>query len=233
MTYDDNIRGKHLTIFYPDTAVEEKPLPVVFLHSFEREGNRVIKAYQDLEEAHQAMILVSIDITDWDKDMSPWPHPAIYKKEPLFPGGADDYLKDLVEGIVPETLERIRKAGFQPAYQVIAGYSLAGLFALYSLYQTNIFSRCVSASGSMWYTDMISYVKEHTFPGKVDRIYFSLGDKEKETRNIYMKEVENATLKIKDYIHDLGIQTTFVSNPGNHFKDPEFRVAKGIAWILQ
>ena len=30
-----------------------------------------------------------------------------------------------------------------------------------------------------------------------------------------------------------GIETTFEMNPGNHFKDADLRLAKGIAWILK
>lgn len=33
----------------------------------------------------------------------------------------------------------------------IAGYSLAGLFALYALYKTDVFTRVASMSGSLWF----------------------------------------------------------------------------------
>ena len=33
----------------------------------------------------------------------------------------------------------------------IAGYSLAGLFALYALYKTDAFTRVASMSGSLWF----------------------------------------------------------------------------------
>lgn len=32
---------------------------------------------------------------------------------------------------------------------------------------------------------------------------------------------------------NLGIETTFEMNPGNHFKDADLRLAKGIAWMLK
>ena len=35
------------------------------------------------------------------------------------------------------------------------------------------------------------------------------------------------------YYQQIGIDCTYELNPGNHFQDPEKRLAKGIAWILQ
>lgn len=36
-----------------------------------------------------------------------------------------------------------------------------------------------------------------------------------------------------DQYKNKGIETTFEMNPGNHFKDADLRLAKGIAWILK
>ncbi len=44
--------------------------------------------------------------------------------------------------------------------------------------------------------------------------------------------VEDKTRKIYEHYKDSGINTTFEMNPGNHFKDVDLRLAKGIAWIL-
>lgn len=62
-----------------------------------------------------------------------------------FTGGADNYLRLLTEEIIPAAEKEINGV---PCWRGIAGYSLAGLFALYGIYQTDLFSRVGSMSGS-------------------------------------------------------------------------------------
>jgi hypothetical protein len=65
------------------------------------------------------------------------------------------------------------------------------------------------------------------------RVYFSLGDREARTRNALLSTGEDKTGKVYDQYKNKGIETTFEMNPGNHFKDADLRLAKGIAWILK
>ena len=48
-----------------------------------------------------------------------------------------------------------------------------------------------------------------------------------------LSTVEDKTGKVYDQYKNKGIETTFEMNPGNHFKDADLRLAKGIAWILK
>ena len=123
--------------------------------------------------------------------------------------------------------------GAEPEYTAIAGYSLGGLFAIYSLYRTDVFSRAVSASGSMWYPSFLEYAEKNNFGKMPSRVYFPLGDREARTRNALLSTVEDKTGKVYDQYKNKGIETTFEMNPGNHFKDADLRLAKGIAWILK
>ncbi len=65
-----------------------------------------------------------------------------------------------------------------PAWRGIAGYSLAGLFALYAICQTDVFSRVGCMSGSLWFPGFKEYVFSHEPKRWADCIYFSLGDRE-------------------------------------------------------
>ena len=119
-----------------------------------------------------------------------------------------------------------------PSWRGIAGYSLAGLFAVYSIYQTDIFSRVASMSGSLWFPGIKDYIASHTPLKKPDCMYFSLGDRECHTRNKFLKCVQQNTETIEAFYHGQGIDTTFQLNPGNHFKDGVPRTAAGLQWIL-
>ena len=57
----------------------------------------------------------------------------------------------------------------------IGGYSLAGLFALWTAYQTDIF-KGVAASPSVWFPGFAEYMKKNEI--KTDTVYLSLGDGE-------------------------------------------------------
>ena len=68
-------------------------------------------------------------------------------------------------------------------------------------------------------------------PRRPDRIYLSLGVKEKKTRHPLLKTVQDNTEAIAKHYRQLGIEVTFELNPGNHFQDAPFRSAKGIIAI--
>lgn len=115
----------------------------------------------------------------------------------------------------------------------IAGYSLAGLFAVYAAYHTDAFARIVSASGSLWYPDFLEYTQGHTLCRVPDKMYFSLGDREAKTKNHCLCLVEERTRTLYEKYSGQGIPTKFELNPGNHFMDAVGRMARGIRWILE
>ena len=161
-----------------------------------------------------------------------WPRGTVQrhsrKGEP-FTGGADDYLRLLVEEIIPRAEKEL--AG-PPAWRGIAGYSLAGLFALYAIYQTDVFSRVGCMSGSLWFPGFKEYIFSHEPKRRPDCIYFSLGDKEAKTRNPVLKTVQENTEEIQAFYQSKGIDTVFQLNPGNHFVQGIERTVAGIQWLL-
>ena len=146
-----------------------------------------------------------------------------------FTGGADDYLRQLVEEIIPEAEKELPGP---PAWRGIAGYSLAGLFALYAVYQTDVFSRVGCMSGSLWFPGFKEYIFSHEPKRRPDCIYFSLGDKEAKTRNPVLKTVQENTEEIQTFYQNKGIDTVFRLNPGNHFVQGSERTVAGIQWLL-
>ena len=204
-----------------------KSVPLVITNTFQGNGSSIYSALCSMADKKVNLAVIS-DI-NWDDEMSPWECPPLSKNDSPCTGGADKYLYKLTDSIIPAIKKEL---GAEPEYLAIAGYSLAGLFAIYSLYKTDIFSRAVSASGSMWFPGFVEYVSKNDFVRKPDRVYFSLGDKEAHTRNALLSTVEDKTNEIYGHYKDSGIGTVFDLNPGNHFKDADIRLAKGIAWIL-
>ena len=217
------VEGKHVYL-YGDRF---EAAPLVITNTFQGNGSSVYSALHSMTDKKVNLAVIS-DI-NWDDEMSPWECPPLSKNDSPCTGGADKYIKKLTDSIIPAIKKEFAA---EPEYIAIAGYSLAGLFAIYSLYKTDIFSRAVSASGSMWFPDFVEYTNKNDFVRKPDRVYFSLGDKEARTRNSLLSTVEDKTKETYEHYKNIGIDTVFELNPGNHFKDADIRLAKGIAWIL-
>ena len=63
----------------------------------------------------------------------------------------------------------------------------------------------------------------------------SLGDKEEKTRNPVMRTVGDCIRKQSEMLdNDEGCKASILEmNPGNHFREPDLRTAKGFAWLIR
>lgn len=217
------IGSKNISIF-----LSTKPrTPIIYLNTFSDEGRKVYEAAQ--ATGCLPFTLVAVSDLDWNHDMVPWDSPPAFKNAEPCTGGADDYLRLLTKEIIPTAEKEL--AGV-PSWRGIAGYSLAGLFALYAIYRTDLFSRVGSMSGSLWFPGMKEYIFSHEPKRQPDCVYFSLGDKESKTRNPVLRSVRQNTEEIQSFYQDKGINTIFQLNPGNHYDHAAERTAAGIAWLL-
>ena len=201
--------------------------PTVYIHSVAGDGHKVMDACRRI--GCPEFNLVSIYGFDFDADMTPWPAPGVRKGQGAFAGNALTRLKDLTERIIPETEASLPAPSL---YNAIAGYSLAGLFALWSAWNTGRFSRIACCSGSLWYPGFKDYAAQHQMIRLPEFIYMSLGDNESNTRNQTMNKVGECTETTLALLDRLGIPHKFEMNPGNHFSDPDGRLAKGIRSML-
>ena len=217
------IEDKLVTVF----SCGEDNAPTVYFNAVENEGVEAYRLVQSKSGAH--FNFVCVNNLDWNKDMTPWSAPPINKKSNAFSGGAGDYLQLLTQKIIPAAENNM--GGISRRY--IAGYSLAGLFAVYSMYETDAFSGAASVSGSLWFNGFKDFVFQNKMKAKPERVYFSVGNKESKTRNEYMKAVENNTREIESFYRKQGIETVFELNPGNHFQSVDSRIAAGISWLTK
>ena len=213
------------TIAFVQNGSESSPL--IVMNSFGDEWKHVAEALDSL--AVQPYSLLAVTCSEWNKDLAPWKADAVFKGEPGFEGGADLYLKRLTEEIIPEA---VKEHGLKPSGTYIAGYSMAGLFALYSLYKTGVFEGAASCSGSLWFPGFKEFAFENAFVLSPSKIYMSLGDREAKTKNKVMATVEDNTKAIAENYKTLGNDVLFEMNQGGHFTDPAMRTAKGIAFLL-
>ena len=163
--------------------------------------------------------LLAVKVSRWNHDLSPWKAPAVFGNEG-FGDGAAAMLEEIQE--LTGDLEKT---------YIIGGYSLAGLFALWSAYQTDRFSAVAAASPSIWFPDFLGYMKAGQI--KTGAVYLSLGDREEKTRNPVMASVGRCIRGAYEHLKDTGIPCTLEWNGGNHFREPVLRTAKAFVWAME
>lgn len=215
--------GKTISVF----PSAEQGSPILYLNTFSNERQSVFEAAQ--AAGCPPFTLAAISDLDWNHDMAPWDSPPAFKNGDPCTGGANEYLRLLTEEIIPATEKALPTV---PRWRGIVGYSLAGLFALYSIYQTDVFSCVGCVSGSLWYPGIKDYIASHEPKRWPDRIYFSLGDKESKTRNPLLKTVRQNTEDVQAFYQTKGSNTVFHLNAGNHYNHTAERTAAGIGWLL-
>ena len=174
--------------------------------------------------------LAAFKVHDWNRDLSPWEAPPVFGSEG-FAGGAEETLSYVTDELIP-ALVTDRDVNDKAVKLLIGGYSLAGFFALWAAYRTDIFSGVAAASPSVWFPGWIGYAEEHSV--MADKVYLSLGDKEEKTRNPVMRTVGDCIRRQLELLQaDPGCNGCKLEmNQGNHFKEPDIRTAKGFAWLL-
>ena len=162
--------------------------------------------------------LLAVKVESWNRDLSPWPTPAVFGKDD-FGDGAGELLTEILKLCQDES-----------KIYYLGGYSLAALFSLWAAYQTDKFAGIAAASPSIWFPRFVDYMKSTAI--KCPNVYLSLGDKEEKTKNAVMSSVGDCIRDGYAWLKEQGLNCTLEWNTGGHFKEPEIRTARAFAWLL-
>ena len=181
------------------------------------------------ENTDRNFSLVAFKIEDWNSELTPWEMPLLRGKG-NFGDGATRTLEFIKNDLIPALSECIN-AGNNGIKYILGGYSLAGLFSLWSGYQTDIFEGIAAVSPSVWYKKWIEYVEtEKTLS---EKIYLSLGDTEEKTKHQILSKIGDNIRKQYEILEKSeNVKTVLEWNEGNHFKNPDIRTAKGFLWVM-
>ena len=181
------------------------------------------------ENTDRNFSLVAFKIEDWNSELTPWEMPLLRGKG-NFGDGASGTLEFIKNDLIPSLSEYISTENKEIKY-ILGGYSLAGLFSLWSGYQTDIFEGIAAVSPSVWYKGWIEYVGA----GKPlsEKIYLSLGDTEEKTKHQILSKIGDNIRKQHEILENSeNVKTVLEWNEGNHFKNPDIRTAKGFLWVM-
>lgn len=157
----------------------------------------------------EGVSLVNIGVDLWEENFSPWCAPRVFAKGPNFGDGAQKTLDTLINQVIPWTESELTKP---PAYRVLVGYSLAGLFSLWAGVSQQVarvcqpddalsqpgpssqpgaphvdasvatFQRIGAVSGSFWFPGLLDYVDQQLNGGVVGLTHAYLSLGDREAR---------------------------------------------------
>lgn len=117
---------------------------------------------------------------------------------PTSANGAENFLSFLEEELIPLIDSNYRTV---PGDRTINGYSVGGLFALYSLFtKPEIFSRYILGSPSLSWDDYSIFKYEENSPGKISdkkiNIFISVGSEESDEK--YFNPIDNLVTQMQE-----------------------------------
>lgn len=198
----------------------------------------------------QNCLFAAWQVEDWNRELSPWEAPAAFGNGDFSGQGAQS-LNWLTQVCIPHfqkcfaekssaeegSTEKSLTKNQEGIPVFLGGYSLAGLFALWALHETDLLSGAASCSGSLWYPSFLEYVKKKEAESEREKgrsVYLSLGTKEAKSRNPVLSTIKKCTEELYDFYQNRpDFHAILEWNPGNHFTEPMERLLKGFRWLIE
>lgn len=196
---------------------------LIVLIGMGKEKGKVLDLSSEMLQEGAAFLFV--EPNDWNRDLSPWKAPKIFRGGDDFSGEGDHFLNVLISEILPATEKELPNP---VTHRLLAGYSMAGLFALWASIRCDRFDGVISVSGSLWFEGFLDYALNTPFLQKPFVIDLSVGDREKKTHNKRLQTVESATRELASHYKEKKILTFFTLNEGGHFDQPTERTVSAL-----
>ena len=217
--------GNKSCIGYITDAAKYLLIQPVDEHDIEVLDNEVAEIQDNTDKQFS---LIAFKIEDWNNELSPWEAPPAFGNK-TFGSGAKDTLEFIENRLIPTVKEKYNLN--DEVRFILGGYSLAGLFSLWSEYKSNTFSGIAAASPSVWFDGWEEFMNNNT--PLSNTIYLSLGDTEEKTKNKVMSKVGDNIRKQEEVLKNNNINTILEWNKGGHFSDSDIRVAKAFVWCIE
>jgi predicted alpha/beta superfamily hydrolase len=214
------LNGHNITVLVPEGKID------TLFYVNENDINRYLEAYSRFTEPKFGLVLIS-DI-NWFYDLTPWFAPTVYESGPDFGGHASEHLSFIENTVIPQ----VEKLVGIPEHRGILGYSLGGLFAVYSFYQSDRFDLSGCFSGSMWYDNFYEWMAERKPKATTGSIYFSIGKEEEITEYVRMRTTSIMMRKAVALLNDQEYDAFFEYMHGDHFENIPDKVERGLRWLM-
>ena len=174
-------------------------------------------------------VLVGVYPNNRLSEYTPWPEPTIRPGAPNFGGRLGQYHQELTNEILPALIDEYALDSEKLAY---GGFSLGGLAAVMSLWETEVFASVFSLCGSFWYPGVADFIEEHPPLNGSARVYLQNGTREGEGHNNRLSEATTYAQRVHTALRTAcGAKTVFDDN-GHHDRQTE-RFCAALRWVEQ
>lgn len=194
----------------------------------EGEKDKLLRYIDEASIEHGCSIVV-LSGMNWNDDLTPWPAPGVFKEKKPFGGKAREFLKSLLIEYIVDIEQAL---GLKNPRRYLVGISLSGLFALWTITQTDRFAGIASISGSLWYDGFADYMQRNEAMNPSVKVHMSLGDREKKSKDERMSQVETITGQIANSLRQQNISVDYQIVEGTHFSPLIPRLEMALASIL-
>lgn len=184
-----------------------------------------VRALQDM--GGTLPLWAAFAVEDWNDALSPWPAPPVFGGHG-FGGHAEETLAYIQNTLIPECFTAHHLA--EQTKIMLCGYSLAGLFALWAGSQSERFSAVAGVSPSVWFPGYGDYEQAH--PIRAEHVYLSSATAKNKQKTARWRLSETKSARCMRGCKRERRIGALEWNAGNHFREPERRVAKGVKWML-
>jgi len=213
-------------IYIPQNT--EKIEKSVFVQDAEIFKNISERLFLEMSNSNMPLI-IAIDGKNRNADYTPWHSRPENPKYPEFEGKADKYLDFIVNTLKPYIEFNYPNI----TSHTISGYSLGGLFSLYAASKASCFDKCVSMSGSFWYSGWLDYLHMCSFNKNIS-VYLNCGKKEGSLKNGLAKGNYGFTCLTYEALLKKGLKEVKLElDNKNHLNYTAERFIKAFKWIIK
>lgn len=160
-------------------------------------------------------------------EYTPWPEPAIRPGTPDFGGQLGQYHRELNNEILPALIDEYALDTEKLAY---GGYSLGGLAATMSLWETDAFAAVFSLCGSFWYPGVADFIEEHVPKNHSAQVYLQNGIREGEGHNNRLCDAYSYAQRVHTALQATCGAKTVLDDYGHHDRQSE-RLNAALRWV--
>lgn len=145
-----NLGSHRIGVRFPEKGLRKGKNPAILLNDGE--------LIEQLNLRTERAVLMGVYPNNRLSEYTPWPEPAIRPGAPDFGGRLGQYHRELNNEILPTLIDEYALDTEKLAY---GGYSLGGLAATMSLWETDAFAAVFSLCGSFWYPGVADFIEKH------------------------------------------------------------------------
>lgn len=224
---ETNVSGRKIAIFLPDTYHEARAYSVVYIHSDKKNRNFLTSQFYF---SSFDFITVIIETENRLSDYTPWESPALDSRFEAFGGQADSYLNWILSDLKPYINQNF-STHHDSRHTGLVGYSLGGLFNLYTLCQTTDFDFVGAISPSVWYVGFTEYFSTHLINETIN-INITGGEDEGKNKKMPIKDSKQKIIEIQKIIQQMpAIHLQFALDQYGHHQNLERRYHIIFTWL--